>query len=132
MADQPDEPNKLIDDLESIHKALQEENPEQSDEVPILKDVVTFPAADDGSTEMPVSNQPGLTQDMFSSLLSDAWQDQIPQARKSTPVLADEVRTEIDLLTRQWLESLVERHIDELHKLIRDALANHKSDNNKA
>ncbi|MDA1076780.1 MAG: hypothetical protein O3A63_18810 [Proteobacteria bacterium] len=128
MADRtkPPEKSAIIKDLESIHDVLKQPGHGQdADEVPLLDDIVTSP--EDEAASVLHYARPGLTQDMFSSLLSDAWQ-KVPRVRSQEPRLTPDMQITLTALTRRWLDDLVVAHIDELHDLIRQTLVDHTID----
>jgi hypothetical protein len=136
-ASKPPEKAAIIKDLESIHDVLRQPDPlsdalppdadtdADADEVPLLDDIVSSPE-DEAAAELKFA-RPGLTQDMFSSLLSDAWQ-QVPRVRSQKPHLTPEMQITLTGVTRRWLDDLVVAHLDELHALIRQTLADHTID----
>ncbi|MEE4283365.1 MAG: hypothetical protein V2I41_15595 [Pseudomonadales bacterium] len=121
--DDRQEPDELIEDLESIKGLFDEEqteiNPEDAD-VPLLDDPLV-----DGLTI-----DEGLPDDTFKALLDDAWQDSVDDlltdARnritqnselwqpEDTDELAQALKIRIDASVKNWLAQTLEQNIGAL------------------
>ncbi len=119
-----EEPEEIIEDLESIKDLLNEEEQTGDPDVPLLDDPL----------EERVHVEEGLTDDTFHALLGDAWRDSVEdifaQAREriernsalwapeDTDELADALKIRIDESVQAWLAETLEANIGRLRERI--------------
>lgn len=122
--DNNEEPEEIIEDLESIKDLLNEDRNAGEDAVPLLDDPV----------EEGLSIDEGMPEDTFKALLDDAWQDSVAnmfeEARarielssaswspEDTDDLAEALKIRIDASVRAWLAETLEANIGRLRERI--------------
>ena len=118
-----DQPEKILKDLENI-KTILDEPKSVDDDVPILDDPI----------EALYTEDHGMPEATFNTLLGDAWQesvdelfaqasqrisdDQTAWLPQDSPALAQALKMRIDLSVRAWLAETLETHIGALRERI--------------
>ncbi|MEM9620946.1 MAG: hypothetical protein AAF993_04805 [Pseudomonadota bacterium] len=118
------EPEEIIEDLESLKSLLHEEDDSTPPEIPLLDEPV----------DNTLDEDPGLSEDTMQSLLDDTWKDSIESVLKEAretigdnstawlPSDTDELnaalKIRIDTSVRQWLEEVLQANIGTLRKHI--------------
>lgn len=145
MSDLPEEtkreePDEIIEDLKSIKSLLDEESLD-ADQANTQAHAPTLKVSDD---DVPLLDDPleqevgtinaGMSDDTFTTLLGDTWQDSVEEifdeARERiqshstswlpehTDELADALKIRIDVSVRAWLAETLEANIDSLRERI--------------
>ena len=130
-----DEPDEIIEDLKSIKDLLDEESLDDAEDHTSRRTLSDddVPLLDDPLEEAATINE-GMSDDTFTTLLGDAWQDSVEQifdearARiqsnstswlpEHTDELADALKIRIDASVRAWLAETLEANIGRLRERI--------------
>jgi len=136
---QREEPDEIIEDLKSIKNLLDEESIDANQADQAHTSTLTLsdddvPLLDDPLEEEAAAIDVGMSDDTFSTLLGDTWQDSIEgifdEARERiqshstswlpehTDELADALKIRIDASVRAWLAETLEANIDSLRERI--------------
>ena len=143
---QPDEPEELLDDLESIKELLDE--PDDDTTTPTLSQTneVSEPVEDIEVVKVPVledsvevSTDAGMSDKAFQTLLGDTWQESVEdlfeEARdtieknandwlpEDTDSLSEALKVRIDASVRYWLEQILKANIGLLRERIIEELS---------